>query len=703
MLEHFFQPKSVAVIGAAREEHKIGYNILKNMIDFGFAGEIFPINPKADSILGYKAYPSVNAVDGDIDIDLAVIVVPAALVLQVVDECAQKGIDSAVIITAGFKESGGEGAELEKKLLERVRGYNIKTIGPNCFGVINAHHKLNTTFSAGNPPYGNIAFFSQSGAVCAAILDWALTEHIGFSKFVSMGNSMDVNEVELLEALEDDPDTHVILGYIEGINDGRAFMEVASRVTKKKPVILIKSGCSEAGARAVSSHTGSLAGSDNAINAAFQQSGVLRAHTLQELFVYAEAFSLRDIPLGPSVALFTNAGGPGILASDAVEHSSLKMASFSKETIDGLRNSLPSMAGIYNPVDTIADTGPERYGTALELVLKDDNVDSVIAILAPIALIDEKDIARVVGELAGRYKEKTVVASFLGGPTMKPAVDVLARYGIPNFRFPENAVHAVEMMYRQRLWMEKVPEGPRAFKGDRGAVETILKRARKKGYFTLAERNARGIITAYGFRVPVSKFAATRDAAVTAAGEIGYPVVMKVASPEILHKSDVGGIRLGLADAGAAGDAFESIMRGVRRKMPGINVDGVVVQEMVKGGREVILGVSHDAQFGHLIMFGIGGIYVEMLKDVSFRVAPVTRSDAWEMVREIKSYPLLKGVRGEGALDIDAAVEGIQRVSQLVMDFPEIIELDINPLVMLPYGSGVVALDARAAITPTPG
>ncbi|MHC4359166.1 MAG: acetate--CoA ligase family protein [Planctomycetota bacterium] len=674
MLEHFFQPKSVAVIGAAREKHKIGYNILKNMIDFGFAGEIFPINPKADSILGYKAYPSINAVDGDVD--LAVIVVPAALVFQVVDECAQKGIDSAVIITAGFKESGSGGAELEKKLLEQVRRYNIKTIGPNCFGIINTRHKLNTTFSAGNPPGGNIAFFSQSGAVCAAILDWALTEHIGFSKFVSMGNSMDVNEVELLEALEDDPDTRVILGYIEGISDGQAFMEVASRVTKKKPVILIKAGCSEAGARAVSSHTGSLAGSDNAINAAFLQSGVLRAHTLQELFIYAEAFSLRDTPFGPSVALFTNAGGPGILASDTVEHSGLKMASFSKETIDGLRNSLPSMAGIYNPVDTIADTGPKRYGTALELVLKDDNVDSVITMLAPIALIDEKDIARVVGELASRYK---------------------------NYRFPENAVRAVEMMYRQRLWMEKAPEEPRAFKGDRRAVETILKRARKKGYFTLAERNARGIIAAYGFRVPMSKFAATRDSVVEAAEEIGYPVVMKVASPEILHKSDVGGIRLGLADADAAGNAFESIMRGVRRKMPGINVDGVVVQEMVKGGREVILGVSHDAQFGHLIMFGIGGIYVEMLKDVSFRVAPITRSDAWEMVREIKSYPLLKGVRGEGALDIDAAVEALQRVSQLVMDFPEIIELDINPLVMLPHGSGVVALDARAAMTPTPG
>ncbi len=698
MLEHFFQPKSIAVIGASREDHKIGHDVLKNIIDFNFPGKIFPINPRADTILGLKAYPSIKAVPGEIE--LAVIVVPAAFTPQVIDECAQKGVDSAVIITAGFKESGSEGAARERELLERVRGLNIRVIGPNCFGVINTHHRLNTTFSAGNPPSGNIAFFSQSGAVCSAILDWALTEHIGFSKFVSMGNNMDIDEVDLLEALEDDPDTRVILGYIEGIKDGRAFMEVASRVTKKKPVILIKSGSSEAGARAVSSHTGSLAGSESAFNAAFHQSGVLRAETLQELFVFAEAFSLREMPLGPSVALFANAGGPGILASDVVERSTLKMASFSKKTIEGLRACLPPMAGIDNPVDTIADTGPERYGTALELILKDDNVDSVITMLAPIALIDEKDIARVVGELAGKYNKKTVVASFLGGPVMKTPVDVLAEYGIPNYHFPENAVRALDMMYRQRQWMEKAVAEPAVFEGDRNAVETVFKEAVKRGYSTLAERDARDVVSAYGFRVPRSELAATKNSAVKAAGEIGYPVVLKVASPDILHKTDVGGVRLGLEGTDDVGRAFESITEGVKRRMPGVRVDGVFVQEMIKGGREVILGVSYDEQFGHLIMFGIGGIYVEMLKDVSFRIAPVTRSDALEMVEELRLYPLLGGVRGEGALDIDAAVEAIQRVSQLVVDFPEILELDINPLVMLPRGSGVVAVDARAAITP---
>ncbi|HCN20185.1 MAG: acyl-CoA synthetase [Planctomycetes bacterium RIFCSPHIGHO2_02_FULL_50_42] len=698
MLEHFFQPKSIAVIGAAREEHKIGHDILKNIIGYGFSGKIYPINPKADSVLGLKAYPSVNAVAGGID--LAVIVVPADLTFQVIDECARKGIDSAVIITAGFKESGSEGAARERELLERVHRYNIRTIGPNCFGVINTHHRLNTTFSHGHPPAGNIAFFSQSGAVCTAILDWALTEHIGFSKFISTGNNMDINEVDLLKALEDDPETRVILGYIEGIKDGRAFMETAFRVTKKKPVILIKAGSSVAGARAVSSHTGSLAGSENAVNAAFRQSGVLRANSLQELFVFAEAFSLREIPQGPSVALFTNAGGPGILASDVVERSNLKMASFSKETIDGLRRCLPPIASIYNPVDTIADTGPERYRTALELVLKDDNVHSVITMLAPIALIDERDIARVVGELAGKYKRKTVVASFLGGLTMKPAVDVLAGYGIPNYRFPENAVRAVDMMYRQRQWTEKVREEPEVFKGDRGAVSAVFSRARERGHLTLAEGDAREVVAAYGFRLPKSVLAAARSSAVEAAEEIGYPVVLKVASPDILHKSDIRGVRLGLEGPDEVGRAFESVVEGVRRRVPGVHIDGVFVQEMVQGGREVILGVSHDAQFGHLIMFGLGGIYVEMLKDVSFRVAPLTKSDAWEMVKEIRSYPLLKGARGEGALDVDAVVEGIQRISQLVVDFPEILELDINPLVVLPHGSGVVAIDARATIAP---
>ncbi len=699
MLEHFFKPKSVAVIGAAREEHKVGHNILKNIIDYGFRGKIYPINPRADSVLGIKAYPSVKAVDDDIE--LAVIVVPAGLTFDAVDECAQKGIDSAVIITAGFKESGSEGAARERELLQRVRRNNIRAIGPNCFGVINTHHRLNTTFSANPPPSGDIAFFSQSGAVCAAILDWAQTEHIGFSKFVSMGNNMDINEVDLLKALENDPETRVIVGYIEGVKDGRAFMTVASRVTKKKPVIIIKSGGSEAGARAVSSHTGSLAGSENAFNAAFSQSGVLRANTLQDLFVFAEAFSLQEIPAGPSVALFTNAGGPGILASDAVERSSLKMASFSKETIDGLRACLPPMASIYNPVDVIADASPERYRTALEIVLKDSNVHSVITMLAPIALIDEKDIARVVGNLAGKYRKKTVVASFLGGPSMKPAVDVLAEYGVPNYRFPENAVRALDAMYRHRQWIERVQEDPKHFAGNRETVSTVFRDVRERGRFTLAEGDARAVVSAYGFRVPKSVLAATKDSAVKAAEEIGYPVVLKVASPDILHKSDVRGVRLGLEGPEDVGRAFEGIVEGVRRRIPGARIDGVFVQEMVRGGREVILGASYDAQFGHLIMFGLGGIYVEMLKDVSFRIAPVTPSDAWEMVKEIRSYPLLKGARGEGALDIDAVVEGIQRLSQLVMDFPEIRELDINPLVVLPHGSGAVAIDARATITPS--
>ncbi|MFQ5957322.1 MAG: acetate--CoA ligase family protein, partial [Candidatus Brocadiales bacterium] len=374
--------------------------------------------------------------------------------------------------------------------------------------------------------------------------------------------------------------------------------------------------------------------------------------------------------------------------------------SFSKETIDGLRACLPPMASFYNPVDVIGDAGPERYRTALEMVLKDSNVQSVITMLAPIALIDERDIARVVGELADKYSKKTVVASFLGGPSMKPAVDVLAEYGIPNYRFPENAVRALGAMYRHRQWVKKVLEEPTHFNGDRKAVDAVLRRARERGRFTLAEGDAREVVSAYGFRVPKSILATTKDSAVRAAEDIGYPVVLKVASPDILHKSDVRGVRLGLDGPDEVSRAFEDILEGMRRRIPGAQVDGVFVQEMVKGGREVILGASHDAQFGHLIMFGLGGIYVEMLKDVSFRVAPITQTDAREMVREIRSYSLLKGARGEGALDIDAVVEGLQRLSQLITDFPEIVELDINPLVVLPHGSGAVAIDARATITP---
>ena len=696
MLEHFFQPRSIAVIGAAREEYKLGHGILKNILQYGFPGKVYPINPKADSILGLKAYPSVKVVEDSVE--LAVLVLPAELCLQAIDECGQKGIDSAVIISGGFKESGREGAERERELSRLARNHRIRVIGPNCLGVINTYQRLNATFAANPPPGGDIAFFSQSGAICTAILDWAQTQHMGFSKFVSMGNNMDISEVDLLEAFADDPECRVILGYIEGIKDGRAFMEVARRVTRKKPVIIIKSGSTGAGARAVSSHTGSLAGSDNAFRAAFKQSGVLRAETLEDLFSIAHALSTQEIPVGPRVAIFSNAGGPAILAADAVERSSLRMAPFSRETVDSLRACLPSIASLYNPVDITGGVKEDIYRVAMEKVLQDEGVQGVIAINAPQAVIKGEEVARVVGELSKKFRSKTVIATFMGGPTMETAVEVLAQHQVPNYPFPERAVAVLEAMHLQRQWMERSPERPLDFSGDRRTVEEVLRKARQEGHLNLAEAEARQVIAAYGFSLPSSLLVTDKDSAIRTAQEVGCPVVLKVASPDILHKSDVGGVRLGLSSPEEAGRAFEEMMERVRKRMPEAHIHGAFVQEMVRGGKEVILGAVKDPQFGPLLMFGLGGIYVEVLRDVSFRVAPVTDAEAWEMIKETRAYAVLKGARGERPVDLKAVVEALQRLSQLVMDFTEILELDINPLAVLPVGT--VAIDARITLAP---
>ncbi|HHT9117266.1 MAG TPA: acetate--CoA ligase alpha subunit [Candidatus Hypogeohydataceae bacterium YC38] len=698
MLDHFFRPNSIAVIGAAREEHKVGHSVLKNILQYGFQGRIYPINPKADSILGLKAYPSVKSVEDSVE--LAVLVLPSQLTLEVIDECAQKGIYSAVIISGGFKESGVDGAAREKELLSKIKRYGMRVIGPNCLGVINTHHCLNATFAASSPPKGDIAFFSQSGALCTAILDWAQRERIGFSKFVSMGNIVDISEVDLLEALEEDPETRVILGYIEGIKDGRAFMEVASRVTKKKAVVITKAGGSAAGARAASSHTGSLAGSDKAFSAAFLQAGVLRARTLEELFDLARAFSYQEVLRGPGVAIITNAGGPGIIASDAVEYAGLRMSSFTKETVDGLRGGLPPFANLYNPVDILGDAKSERYRYAMEGVIKDENVHAILVILTPQAMTDMDETARAVGEISARAKRKAVVASFMGGPLAERGAEVLSQYKVPNYPFPERAISVLSAMYRQRQWVERPVEEPKLFKGDKVAVREVFRQCLERGYSTLAEGEAREVISAYGFSVPRSILVNSKESAIKVAEEIGYPVVLKVASPDILHKSDIGGVRVGIRNSSDVVQAFEEILEKARRRMPDALVHGVFVQEMVRGGKEVILGATLDPQFGPLLMFGLGGIYVEVLKDVSFRVAPITQRDAREMLGEIRAYPLLKGARGESPVDLEAIVEGLQRLSQLVTDFPQVLELDINPLSVLPKGKGAVAIDARMNISP---
>lgn len=695
MLEHFFNPSSVAVVGASQNPTKIGYEILNNIIQYGYSGAIYPVNPKAREILGYTAYPTLEAVSDDID--LAVVVVPPKAVLEVLEQCGRKGVEAAVVITAGFKEIGPEGAEIEEALTKRAKALGLRLIGPNCLGVIDTASSLNASFAAGMPLAGHIGFFSQSGALCVAILDWALEENVGFSRFVSLGNKADVTETEMILSLEQDDNTRVILGYLESIEDGPRFMDAAHKVSASKPIIMIKSGTTSAGAKAASSHTGALAGSDHAYGAAFKQSGVVRVESMQSLFGYAMAFAAQPLPKGPSLAIITNSGGPGILAADAADRSSLHLSPIRKETVDRLRQFLPSTASVYNPIDIIGDATHERYNKTLEVVLKDDKIHAVLLLLTPTAAVDPEAVAQGIVTLT-RDTDKPVLAAFMGGKSVRSARQVLQENAIPSYDYPEDAIAALDAMLSYRQWREKPPRQYRRFEVDTRKVRDTFASVIGQHRHDLIESEARKVLEAYGYRLPANIMARTTKEAVKAASEIGYPVVMKIASPDVLHKSDMGGVRIRLEDEAMVEEAFFEITSNIQQRQPKARILGVMVQEMVQQGKEVILGISRDMQFGPMVMFGLGGIYVEVLKDVSFRIAPLSVESADAMIREVRSFPLLRGVRGEPPADIAGLRDALLRLSQMAVDFPEIIEADINPLLVGPEGAGAVAVDARITI-----
>ncbi|MFO7166993.1 MAG: acetate--CoA ligase [Chloroflexota bacterium] len=692
MLEAVFAPSSVAVVGASPDPSRLGHRVLKNILTNGYGGRVFPIHPSAPTVLDLPAYRSV--LDVPEPIDLAVIVIPAAAVLGVVDECGRKGVKGLVVITAGFKEVGGEGRELERQLLELVRRYEMRMVGPNCLGIIDTLTKLNASFAALYPDPGQIAFMSQSGAICTAILDWSKSQGIGFSRFVSLGNKADVDEVALLRAWGGDPQNRVILAYLEGINDGPTFIQTAREVTKRTPVIAIKSGTTQAGTRAISSHTGSLAGSERAYEAAFQQSGIIRAESMEELFDYALAFAYQPPIPGNRIAIVTNAGGPGIIATDAIERSGLRLAEFTPATIERLRAGLPPTASVFNPIDVIGDAAADRYEVALAAALADPNVDAVLVLFTPQAGSEPERTAEVIARLAAG-QTKPILASYMGEYSIGPALDLLNRHRIPNYPFPERAVSALRAMYRQRVWADREPGEYASFEVDRERVRSLFARVRAAGRVELGELEAREVMEAYGMRLPQSRLAQSPEEAAAIAAEIGFPVVMKISSPDILHKSDIGGVKVGVQDAIQARDTYELIEYRARKYSPGAQIWGVLVQEQVRKGREILVGVSRDPQFGPLVAFGLGGIYVEVLKDVAFRIAPITRQVAAEQVRSIRAFPLLQGVRGEPPADIAAAEEVLLRISQLVTDFPEIVEMDINPLVLYNQGEGGIVVDAR--------
>jgi acetyltransferase len=695
MLQHFFNPSSVAVVGASQNPHKIGYEILENIIQYKYGGAVYPINPKADEILGHKAYPDLVSVPGNID--LAVIVVPSGQVMDVIEQCGEKGVDSVVIITAGFKEMGPEGSHLEEALAARVKALGIRVVGPNCLGIIDTGSSLNASFAEGMPIPGHIGFFSQSGAMCVAILDWALGQNVGFSRFVSLGNKMDISEVEVMLSMERDANTRVILGYSESIDDGPNFMKAARRVCQTKPIIIIKSGTTGAGAKAASSHTGALAGSDHAYTAAFKQSGVIRAKSMQDLFGYAMAFATQPLPKGPSVAIITNSGGPGILAADACDRSSLHLTPIRKETADRLREFLPPAASFYNPVDIIGDATEERYEKTLEVILHDDMLHSVLILLSPTAAVDAEAVAYSIVKLA-KNADKPIITVFMGEKGVRRARRVLRDHSIPSYQYPEDAISALDAMISYRRWREKPPRQYKHFKGDTGKVRQIFSSIIRQHRHDLIESEARDVLRAYQFRLPENRIAKTTKEAVSAASEIGYPVVMKISSPDVLHKSDIGGVRIGIENDAQVEEAFFDMTSSIQLRQPNAHILGVMVQEMIPRGKEVILGITRDMQFGPMIMFGLGGIYVEVLKDVSFRIAPLSVESADAMIREIRSFPLLRGVRGEAPADIEGIRDSLLRLSQIAIDFPEIIEADINPLLVCPEGQGAVAVDARFTI-----
>jgi acetyl coenzyme A synthetase (ADP forming)-like protein len=695
MLDNFFNPKSIAVIGASRTPGKVGYDILKNAIQYDYQGAVYPINPGASEILGVKAYPSLLDVPGKID--LAVVVVPPKNVLEVIEQCGAKGIDAAIIITAGFRESGIEGAKLENELVKKAKESGVRFIGPNCLGMIDTHSRVNASFAAGMPAKGSIGFFSQSGALCLAVLDRALPEDIGFSKFISMGNKADISDTDIMLALSEDDNTKVILGYIEGVNDGRKFMEVASQVSKKKPLIILKSGITSSGAKAASSHTGALAGREAAFDSAFKQSGVIRAHTIGELFNYAIAFANQPLPKGPNVAIVTNSGGPGILAADACDKSDLQLVPLHKETTDKLRTFLPPIASFYNPIDILGDAGAERYEKALYTVLQDEKIQGAMVLLTPTAVVNVEETAKAIANIANLV-DKPILTSFMGKKSVESGSKILLKYNVPNYSYPEEAVSALNAMYRYQVWINRPEKTYPNFDGLKEKVLDIFEKVKKENRERLSESEVYEVLKTYGFMQPKSLLARNSEEAVAASEGIGYPVVMKIISPQIIHKSDIGGVKTNLNSKKDVENAFFDITTRVKNIMPTASIYGVMIQEMIHSGKEVIAGITKDAQFGHMIMFGLGGIYVEVLKDISFRITPLSQEDAHEMIRETKTFPLLRGVRGEAETDIEAIEKSLLILSQLALDFPQIIEADINPLLVKKRGEGLVAIDARFTI-----
>lgn len=697
-IDSIFSPKSIAIIGASRQQGSVGQSLLANIIDSRFQGVVYPVNPKAQAILGIKSYPRV--LDIPDDVDLAVIIVPASLVPQVLEECGVKGIKGAITISAGFREIGGHGVKLEQTVKDIIKKYNIALVGPNCLGVINtaSDSSMNATFGTQMPKKGNISFISQSGALCVAVLDYAKEANIGFSKFISMGNKAGLTENDLLDYLNEDRQTDVILMYLEDLVNGREFMSIARKITSHprnpKPIIALKAGRTFVGAKAASSHTGSLAGSDKVYDAIFDQCGVIRGDTLEEIFDYVKVFSSQPLPRGKNVVIVTNSGGPGILATDSCIRYGLNIASLSSTTKKTLKSILPPTANLNNPMDLIAEAQHEEYEIALTAMLKQNNIHAALIILTPTAFTNVEKIAKSIIKVSKKIK-KPMVSCLLGVYDVSKGIDLLEENKIPDFRFPESSARALSEMAKFTSWLKRPKTRVKKFEVDRQKASRVIERVRSEKRSFLLEQEGYDVLKAYGFPVVKSALAKSEAQAVSVAEKIGFPVVMKIASPDILHKFDVGGVVLDVKNKAEAQKSYNGILQNIRKKMPKSEITGILVEEMAGEGKEVILGMNYDDQFGPILMFGMGGIYVEALEDVIFRLAPIRELTADMMIEKTKTYKILDGFRGGPIYDTPAISDCLKRLSQLVTDFEDIKELDINPLIVYEQGKGCKIVDAR--------
>jgi len=693
-MDAIFKPRSIAIIGATPRKGSIGREIINNLFIYEFNGKIFPVNPGHEYIHSTKAYPSVLSIPDEVD--LAVIVVPRQHVLQAVEDCGRKGVKGLVIISAGFREVGPEGLAREEKVLEVARRAGMRLVGPNCMGVIAATPEvhMNATFSPGIPPSGDLAFMTQSGALGVAILIATQKLGLGFSYFASVGNKADVDANDLLEYWEDDPHTGVIALYLESFGDPGRFTALSRRISKKKPIVAVKSGITAAGARAASSHTGSLAGLEIAADALLQQCGVIRVNTIEEMIDLVAGFSRAPIPRGNRICIITNAGGPAIMAADTVDAYGLEMAELSDETRARMMEVLPAEASVQNPVDMISGAGPSHYEHVLSAALSDPNVDMALAIFVPPIMIEPLDVMRNITKV-GREHDKPVFSVLMAEEKHYEMIPLKIENPVPFYKFPEAAMKTASLMNRHRTWSE-IPDGQiKNFDVDADHARSIVAAGRQAGGGYLAPDNTYSLLEAYGF--PVCKHVSIpRGESIAAAADVtGYPLVLKVTGEGIVHKSDIGGVVVGIEDESQLVQAHRDMEQNLASAGVFDNVESYFVQEMAQPGKEVILGMTQDPKFGPLLMFGMGGKYVEILRDVNFRVMPVTDIDAADMVRSIKSYPLLEGVRGETRVDIEFIIESIERLAQLVTEVDCIEELDMNPVIVTPERATCRVVDAR--------